>query len=64
MGCVQKKRGKRIISANPATGLGADDRAGCAVVLSTALRLLRGEAEHPPLTLLFTVQEEVGLHGA
>ena len=46
------------------TALGADDRAGCAVVLTAVLELLNQKAEHPPLTLLFTVQEEVGLCGA
>ncbi|MEM9186263.1 MAG: M20/M25/M40 family metallo-hydrolase [Planctomycetota bacterium] len=64
VGCEPLREGEQIVSANPATGLGADDRAGCAVVLSTALELLRSGTPHPPLTLLWTVQEEVGLHGA
>lgn len=58
------QKGKRILAADPATGLGADDRAGAAVLLATALSLLRSGCKHPPLTLLWTVQEEVGLHGA
>ena len=58
------RKGKRIVSADPATGLGADDRSGAAVLLSTAIAILRGEVDHPPLTLLWTVQEEIGLHGA
>lgn len=58
------KKGKIITSADSATGLGGDDRAGCAVVLSTALSLLATGQPHPPLTLLWTVQEEAGLHGA
>ncbi len=44
--------------------MGGDDRAGAAVVLLTALDVLRGKSDHPPLTFLWTVQEEVGLHGA
>lgn len=57
--------GKLVRSADPATGLGADDRAGVAVVLSTALHLLKHkEIPHPPLTFLWPVQEEIGLHGA
>lgn len=48
-------------SAN--TALGADDRAGCAVVLTAILELLQQQIDHPPLTLLFTVQEEIGLCG-
>ncbi len=46
------------------TALGADDRAGCAVLLTTVTELLRQGLDHPPLTLLFTVQEEIGLCGA
>jgi tripeptide aminopeptidase len=56
--------GRFVKSGNPATGLGADDRSGCAVVLSTALAILRGKVPHPPLTFLFAIQEEVGLYGA
>ena len=56
--------GRFVKSGNPATGLGADDRAGCAVVLSTALEVLRRGLPHPPLTFLFAIQEEVGLYGA
>jgi tripeptide aminopeptidase len=58
------RKGKQIVSADPTTGLGADDRAGAAVLLSTAMAILRSTCEHPPLTLLWTVQEEIGLHGA
>lgn len=47
------------------TGLGADDRAGCAAILTAAIERIRGEARDlPPAVLLFTVQEEVGLEGA
>ncbi|MEN1681319.1 MAG: M20/M25/M40 family metallo-hydrolase [Planctomycetota bacterium] len=64
VGCKPERRGDLVVSTDPKTGLGGDDRAGCAVVLATALALLQSEADHPPLTLLWTVQEEVGLHGA
>lgn len=64
VGCVPKRKGERVVSANPETGLGADDRAGTAVVLCTLLALLRSGADHPPLTFLWTVQEEIGLCGA
>jgi tripeptide aminopeptidase len=57
------RRGGRIVSAKADRGLGADDRAGVAVVLCAALEALQ-RRRHPPLTLLFTVQEEVGLSGA
>jgi tripeptide aminopeptidase len=58
------RKGQRIVSADPATGLGGDDRAGATVLLATALAIARGHLEHAPLTLLWTVQEETGLHGA
>ncbi len=54
----------RINSADAHTGLGGDNRAGCAVLLTTALAILQNQLPHPPLTFLWTVQEEVGLHGA
>ncbi len=63
-GAKPVRRGSRIVSADPKTGLGADNRAGVAVVLNTALTLLAQKIDHPPLTLLFPVQEEVGLIGA
>ncbi|MEK6248281.1 MAG: M20/M25/M40 family metallo-hydrolase, partial [Planctomycetales bacterium] len=53
----------RIRSRDPNTGLGADDRAGVAVILNTAIELLRRRITHPPLTFFWTVQEEVGLQG-
>ena len=56
--------GKVIKSADPKTGLGGDDRAGVAVVLATAVQILKSKLPHPPLTLLFAIQEEVGLYGA
>ncbi|MBM4021152.1 MAG: M20/M25/M40 family metallo-hydrolase [Planctomycetes bacterium] len=57
-------RGRYVASADPTTGLGGDDRAGVGVVLTTAVEILRRKLPHPPLTLLFAIQEEVGLHGA
>jgi tripeptide aminopeptidase len=56
--------GRFVKSGNPATGLGADDRAGCSVVLSTATQILREKLPHPPLTFFFAIQEEIGLYGA
>jgi tripeptide aminopeptidase len=64
VGCVPERRDKYIESANPDTGLGADNRSGVAVVLATALELFERKLPHPPLTLLWTVQEELGLFGA
>jgi tripeptide aminopeptidase len=58
------RKGKRIVSADKNTGLGADDRSGAAVLLTTALAIQRAKLPHPPLTFLWTVQEEAGLFGA
>ena len=63
VGAQPVRKGSTIRSANPRTGLGADDRAGAAVLLHTAQALLRQPGPRPPLTFLWTVQEEVGLQG-
>lgn len=64
IGSRPKVQGNWISSADPNTGLGGDDRAGAAVLLATALAIARHGLPHPPLTFLWTVQEEAGLHGA
>jgi tripeptide aminopeptidase len=64
VGAKPVKRGQRIIAADKNTGLGADDRTGVAVLLSTAFAIFAEDLPHPPLTFLWTVQEEAGLHGA
>ncbi len=58
------RRGDWIVPAQTSTGLGADDRAGTAAVLFAATEILRRGLPHPPLTFLWTVQEEIGLYGA
>jgi tripeptide aminopeptidase len=58
------RKGGRIVSAKKATGLGADDRSGAAILLATVLAILRSKLAHAPLTFLWTVQEERGLLGA
>jgi len=64
VGCKPVRKGNFVRSANPNTALGADDRAGAAVVLNAALRILKDDLPHPPLTFFWTVQEETGLQGA
>jgi len=64
VGAKPVRKGNKIVSADPATALGGDDRAGVAVVLHTALTLLEQDIPHPPITLFFAVQEEIGLVGA
>ena len=64
LGAKPAVKGDFIVSTDPKTGLGGDDRGGVAVVLATALHILERGLDHPPLTLLFAIQEEVGLYGA
>ena len=62
-GAKVKREGDRIVS-DGTTALGGDNRTGCAVLVSLAETLLKHKLSHPPITLLFTVREESGLHGA
>jgi tripeptide aminopeptidase len=64
VGCKPVRKKDVVVSDDPHTGLGADNRAGCAVILTAALEILKGDLAHPPLTFLWAVQEEVGLHGS
>lgn len=64
LGSRPQRKGGRVVSADKSTGLGADDRAGAAALLTTVLAIVRNKLPHPPLTVLWTVQEEVGLFGA
>jgi len=57
-------RGRAIVSARNGTGTGADNRSGCGALVVAAIEILAQQLPHPPLTLLFTVQEEIGLVGA
>ncbi|NTU71117.1 MAG: M20/M25/M40 family metallo-hydrolase [Coriobacteriia bacterium] len=52
-----------VHSAGP-TVLGADDRAGLAAAIEVVRRVAESGAPGPTLRIIFTVQEEVGLHGA
>lgn len=53
-----------VLYSDGTTNLGADDAAGLAVILETLSRLKEGQQPHPPLVIVFTVQEETGLCGA
>jgi len=64
--CVGVKpvaRGGRLMPAQKDKALGGDDRSGVAIVLATALEVVERGLPHPPLTFLWTVQEELGLQG-
>jgi tripeptide aminopeptidase len=57
------RRGNRITSSGE-TALGGDDRTAVAALCTLVETLLRPGLEHPPITVLFTVGEEIGLLGA
>ncbi len=62
-GAVPVRKGNRIV-ARGATAVRADNRTAVACLVTLAETLLWNGLPHPPLTLLFTVGEEIGLYGA
>jgi tripeptide aminopeptidase len=56
------KIGHDIITASGLTLLGADDKAGVAIVMTLAERLIEGTVPHGPVAIAFTTDEEIG-HG-
>jgi tripeptide aminopeptidase len=64
VGCKPRVDGDRVVNENPDSALGADARNGVAALLHCVRQLRSLDGDHPPVTFLFTVQEEVGLVGA
>jgi tripeptide aminopeptidase len=64
LGCRPRLQGERIVNDAPGTALGGDARAGLVIQLAAARALLATGNQHPPCTLVFFVQEEVGLLGS
>jgi tripeptide aminopeptidase len=60
----QPKLSSGILSSDGTTNLGADDAAGIAIILEVVRRTIEQQLPHPPLVIVFTVQEEAGLCGA
>ena len=54
----------RVINGAAERSLGADARAGVTCLLSTARALVAKKGDHSPCTLVFFVQEEIGLVGS
>lgn len=52
--------GKRVITADGTSLLGADDKAGAAALVTLAESLLANRPEHGPVTMWFCVDEEIG----
>lgn len=64
VGSVPIVDGDEVRSSAP-TGLGADDRGGCAAILTAIIqRLAAGDQNFAPAVVSFLIQEEIGLHGA
>jgi tripeptide aminopeptidase len=62
-GAKPRREGDRIVS-DGTTALGGDNRTGCALIVALVKTLMDHKLPHPRMTLLFTVREESGLHGA
>jgi tripeptide aminopeptidase len=52
-----------VIYSNGETVLGADDKAGIAIILAVLAELQTGNVPHSDIEIVFSVQEEVGLFG-
>lgn len=53
-----------LIRSDGRTVLGADDKGGCIALLTALREVVTGDLPHPPLEVVFTAAEEVGLEGA
>lgn len=62
-GAVPKVTGNRIVSKGD-TALGGDNKTAVAALITVVESILKHKLPHPPLTFLFTVGEENGLHGS
>ena len=61
---VEPRIDNGVISSSGGTILGADDKAGCAVMIELLRVLDEDRVDHPPIEAVFTVAEEKGLKGA
>jgi tripeptide aminopeptidase len=70
MDCVEPCRGVEpivtggMVRSAGATVLGADDKVGLAAAIEAVRCLATDGGTHPTVKVIFTVQEEIGLHGA
>jgi tripeptide aminopeptidase len=53
-----------VLYSDGTTNLGADDAAGLSIILETLARCVEQRLPHPPLVVVCTVQEEIGMRGA
>lgn len=64
LGSQPVRQGDEIVSGDPSTGLGADDRSGCAAILTAIIERIQSGGDFPPAVVTFLIQEEIGLRGA
>ena len=57
---LEEKRGHDLVTSDGRTLLGADDKAGVAVIMTAAARLVRDDEPRATARIAFTVDEEVG----
>ncbi|MBL4929808.1 peptidase T [Fuscibacter oryzae] len=57
---LAEKLGHDIVTASGLTLLGADDKAGIAVIMTAARQLLASDAPRPTIRIAFTPDEEIG----
>ena len=53
-----------VLYSDGTTNLGADDAAGIVIILEVLHTIVEQHLPHPPLLIVFTVQEEAGMCGA
>ena len=62
-GAKPGREGDRVFG-DGTTALGGDNSTGCALLVALVETLLKHHLPHPPITVLFMVREESGVHGA
>ncbi|PCJ52111.1 MAG: hypothetical protein COA79_24550 [Planctomycetota bacterium] len=55
---------KDYIESQGNTGLGGDNKAGCAIIFNLLQEIIKNNLPHPPLTFVWMVQEELGVNGS
>lgn len=53
-----------ILKSDGTTNLGVDDAGGIVIILEAITQIIQEKASHPPIVVVFTVGEEIGLKGA
>ncbi len=57
---LNKKIGHTLICTDGTTLLGADDKAGITIIMSTIEKIMTGEYKYPNIIITFTPDEEIG----